>query len=87
MAQTSGAEVVVVQTYYTNLTTLHLAITRANGQTEEVIVKGAGNVKDHVAAAAYQQVLAKLVQEGYTLKSTLAENAFSAATLIFERRL
>ena len=86
MAQTGGADVVIVQTYFTGISTLHIAVTRADGQTQEAEVKDAGNVKSHVVAVALQQTLAKLVQEGYTLKSNFAFGVNQVQTLIFEKR-
>jgi hypothetical protein len=87
MAQTGGPEVVVVQLYYVGTSHLHIGITRASGQTEDIEVKASFNdVRDHAAAVAYQQAFAKLVREGYTLKSTIAQTGGALATLIFEKR-
>jgi hypothetical protein len=65
---------------------MHIAITRAGGQTQDTEVKDAMDVKAHVAAIALQQALAKLVQEGYTLKSSFSLGANQVPTLIFEKR-
>jgi predicted MFS family arabinose efflux permease len=86
LAQTGGASAIIVQTYFSGSNTLYIAVTRADGQTEETEVKDAMNVKAHVVAIAMQRVLAKLVQEGYTLKSTPNLGANQVTTLIFEKR-
>ena len=86
MAQTGGTPVIIVQTYFSGANTMHITVTRAEGQTEETEVKDAMNVKAHVVAIAMQRVLAKLVQEGYTLRSTPNLGANQVPTLIFEKR-
>jgi len=69
MAQTGGALVAIVQTYFAGADTMPVATTRADGQRREVESKDAMNSKAHVAATALQQAVTKLGQEGYTLKS------------------
>lgn len=85
MAQTSEAAVVVVQLYTTGLAVQHIAITRGTGQTEEMEFKPSAP-KEHVLAEAYQRVLAKLYQDGYSLKSTFEAYNSSTVTLVLEKR-
>lgn len=85
MAQNGGAEVVIVQVYYTGLSNGHIAVTRGEGKTEDVEFKGA-NSKQHIEAEAYQRVFAQLVREGYSLKSTIALGAGDTVTLVFEKK-
>jgi hypothetical protein len=85
-AQIGGTEVVVVQVYSTGTGTFHLAVTRANGQTEDTEVRDGFNPKDHAGAVACQRAFAKLVQEGYTLKSTFSSDLYRTTTLVFEKR-
>jgi hypothetical protein len=86
MAQVGGNEVVVVQIYQTGASTMHLAITRGDGPTVDTEVKDGYNPREHTGAMSYQRAFAKLVQEGYTLKSTFTSDIYRATTLIFEKR-
>lgn len=79
MAQTSGAAVVVVQTYYIGLGALRIAITRGEGKTEQREVKSKGN--DQVEAV--QKVIADLYQQGYSLKGTYGPGNGSQSNFIF----
>jgi hypothetical protein len=82
MAQTAGAEVIVVRVYDAG-GNVELAISRGKGQVE--MIKFSSGVRDkHLqeAAEGYQQVLAKLYQEGYSLKSTFT-TAENLSTLVF----
>lgn len=78
---------VIVQLYYTGLGTQHIAITRGEGQTEDIELKGTPpSGSDHKAAEAYQRVVEKLASEGYTLKSTFSVGTSPNVTLLFEQR-
>jgi hypothetical protein len=82
MAQTGGVDVVVVRVF-DNGSSVNLVINRGPGKSEKVFFGSGGNDK-HLAdtAEAYQQLIAKLHQEGYGLKSTFpAVNGL--ATLVF----
>ena len=86
-AQTTRPNVIVVQVYYTGMNTQHIAITRGEGQTEDIEIKGTSpNGSDHKAAEAYQRVVEKLFSEGYTLKSTFSLGTSPNVTLLFEQR-
>jgi hypothetical protein len=87
-AQTTRPNVVVVQVYYTGMSGIqHIAITRGEGQTEDIEIKGTfPNGSDHKAAEAYQRVVEKLFSEGYTLKSTFSLGTSPNVTLLFEQR-
>ncbi len=82
MAQTGGAQVVVVRVYDAG-GNVELAISRGTGPTE-LLKFSSGVTKKHLqeAAEGYQQALAKLYQEGYSLKSTFT-TAENLATLVF----
>jgi hypothetical protein len=82
MAQTGGPDVVVVRVYDAGAN-VELAISRGNGQVE--MIKFNSGVSDkHLkeAAEGYQQALAKLYQEGYSLKSTFTTSE-NLSTLVF----
>jgi hypothetical protein len=85
IAQTVRPPVVVVQLYFSGISTHHIAITRGEGQTEDIEFKDQGT-KEHGTAEAYQRALARLYQEGYTLKSTFSLGTLSTVTLVFEKR-
>jgi hypothetical protein len=82
MAQTGGPEVVVVR-LFDNGTSVNLVISRGPSKSEKVAF-GSGGRDERLTetAEAYQQLVAKLYQEGYSLKSTFtAVNGL--ATLVF----
>jgi hypothetical protein len=82
MAQTGEADVVVVRVYDAGAN-VELAISRGKGQVE--MIKFSSGVSDkHLkeAAEGYQQALAKLYQEGYSLKSTFTTSE-NLSTLVF----
>jgi hypothetical protein len=80
MAQTGGADVVLV--HFSNDTGKARAIiSRAASTTEERQVK-AGITEQ---TAFCQQAIAKLYQEGYTLKSTFSVGTSSTNTLVFTK--
>ena len=85
VAQTERPAAVVARLYYTGIGTLHVAIARGAGQTEDTIIRSSGN-NDHTLAETYQQVLARLYQEGYTLRSTVTTEHIYSVTLLFEKR-
>lgn len=68
LAQTGGPDVVVVRFYHMSTTRLHVAIVRGAAKPEEQEMKGS----DVEEAQFCQQVIAKLYQEGYTLKAAFA---------------
>jgi hypothetical protein len=84
-AQTIKPEVIVVQVYSTGIGTGHVAVTRGEDKTEDIEFK-VTSAKQHTAAETYQRVFAQLVQEGYSLKSTIAPGEGGTVTLVFEKR-
>jgi basic membrane lipoprotein Med (substrate-binding protein (PBP1-ABC) superfamily) len=82
MAQTGGSNVVVVRVHDSGVN-IELVINRGKGQSE--LIKFNSGVSDkHLqeAAEGYQQALAKLYQEGYSLKSTFTSTE-RLSTLVF----
>lgn len=79
MAQTAEAEVVVVRMQLDG-TPPYAAIARGAAKPELVR-------KDRALdeAVFYQQIIAKLYQEGYLLKSTMAAGDLHSAVLIFSK--
>ncbi len=82
MAQAGGAQVVVMQVYYTGLGAGHVMITRGPGKPE--ITDFAGRDFEQNGAAV-QAAIAKLYQEGYVLKSTFSPGAGPSSTLVFTK--
>jgi hypothetical protein len=80
MAQTGGPEVVVVQVSF-GVGAGQILISRGEGKTEAVAVKKDKN--QAFESEAYQQVIAKLYQEGYTIKSTFSDGVRNQSTLVF----
>lgn len=81
-AQAGGADVVVVRIYDGN--TGKIVIARAGGKTEEVLFNGSYSSKGLAESTSqFQQTVASLYQQGYTLKSTFSGGAGSVATLVF----
>jgi hypothetical protein len=79
MAQTAGPEVVVVQAYFP-IGTGRVVISRGPGKTEELEFKN--GFRQTAAAESYQQVIAKLYQEGYSIKTSFSSTS-GLSTLIF----
>ena len=82
MAQTGGSNVIVVRVRDSGVG-IELVINRGKGQSE--LIKFSSGVSDkHLqeAAEGYQLALAKLYQEGYSLKSTFTA-AEGLSTLVF----
>jgi hypothetical protein len=80
MAQTGGADVVVVQVSF-GVGAGQILISRGEGKTEIVTVKK--NKNEAFESEAYQQVIAKLYQEGYTIKSTFSDGVKNQCNLVF----
>jgi hypothetical protein len=81
MAQASGAEVIIVQTNIVSSSGGYITITRGTEKTERVNF-AYYNKRDPTEAVAYQQVMTKLYQEGYSIKSTFTSSASRAETVI-----
>ena len=79
MAQTGGPEVVVARFYYGGTGKLHVAIARGTANPEIQELKGS----DPEETQFCQKVIAKLYQEGYSLKSTFGPGTGYASTLVF----
>jgi hypothetical protein len=79
-AQTGGAEVALIKFYYIGLR-MHAVIVRPTGQPEEQEIKG-NNVEE---AQFCQKIIAKLCQEGYVLKTSLALGTASSSTVILTK--
>jgi hypothetical protein len=80
MAQTAGPDVVVVQAYFP-VGTGRVVISRGPGKTEELEFKN--GFRQSAAAESYQQVIAKLYQEGYSIKASFGSGTTILSTLIF----
>lgn len=81
-AQTGGSNVVVVRVH-DNGVSIELLISRGKGNSELIKFSSGRSSKNlQEAAEGYQQTLAKLYQEGYSLKSTFT-SAESLSTLVF----
>jgi hypothetical protein len=82
MAQTGEPQVIIVRVYDAG-GNVELAVSRGNGKPELLKFDAGIRDKDLLAAAeGYQQALAKLYQEGYTLKSTFTTSE-RLSTLVF----
>ena len=77
-AQAGGTDIVLVRFYHVNTVRLHVTIARGTAKPEELDIKG----NDAEEAQFCRQVIAKLYQEGYTLKSTFA-TAIAPSNLLF----
>jgi hypothetical protein len=81
MAQTGGADVVVMQAHF-GASAGYIIISRGPGKTEKQEFK---TKNEGAEAEAYQQVIAKLYQEGYTIKSAVSPGISSTSTLVFTK--
>ncbi|TVT39620.1 hypothetical protein FNT36_18435 [Hymenobacter setariae] len=85
MAQTGGPDVIVMSVRMGGLGKTRVVLAYSGGKTEEKMIKNASNsdkAQDE-AAAAYQEIIAGLYQQGYSLKSTFVEFQGSVSTLVF----
>jgi hypothetical protein len=73
-AQVSDAEIIIVQTTLISRGEGYITITRGTEKAEQVGFT-TNSKKDPEEAVAYQQVMTKLYQEGYTLKSTFTTSS------------
>jgi hypothetical protein len=84
-AQTTTPEVIVVQTYYTGTNKIEVVVA-SGGEKLEASSFNCFEKKDDrqgAGAAGYQQVFAKLYQQGYALKSTFSPGNGAVSTLVF----
>jgi hypothetical protein len=81
LAQTGGADVVVVRFSYEGTARVHAFITRGAGKTEVQQLKGSTSEENEFC----QQVIAKLYQEGYSLKSTFSAGGVPPNNLVFTK--
>jgi hypothetical protein len=82
MAQT-GPDVVVVKVFE-GVVSMRIAVTHGQGKTEIIESDGGGGKKDIVASAeTLQKLIAGLLQQGYTLKSTFGGVQGNMSTLVF----
>jgi len=79
LAQATGADVVLVRSYHVGTPKLYSTIVRGAAKPEEQQMKGSDAEEIQVC----QQVIAKLYQEGYTLKSTFSTGRDGADNLLF----
>lgn len=79
MAQTGGADVVVVHFYHNGTPRLYAAVARNGAKAEVQDMKGDGAEETEFC----QRIIAKLYQEGYTLKSTFGGSGSMTGTLVF----
>jgi hypothetical protein len=83
MAQTGGADVVVVRVADGTIGS-KMVIVRGPGKNEQVDLFDGTNTKGLVTSGeAIQQVIVKLYQEGYVLKSTFSGHQALVSTLVF----
>jgi hypothetical protein len=83
MAQTSGPDIVVVRVI-DGIAASQMVIVRGLGKNERIDLADGSNNKGLVSSGeAIQQAIAKLYQEGYSLRSTFGGHQGSASTLIF----
>ena len=83
MAQTGGADVVIVKTFEVSGVT-RIAISHGEGKTEIVEAPGGGSKKDLTdSSEALHKVITGLYRQGYALKNTFGGNQGSGSTLIF----
>jgi hypothetical protein len=80
MAQTGGAQVVVVQVSFW-ASAGQILISRGEDKTEVISVKKDKN--QGFATEACQKVIAKLYQEGYAIKSTFSDGVSNESILVF----
>jgi hypothetical protein len=80
MAQTSKLAIVVARLYDSGAS-VQLVITYGPGKTGKLVFKSGGS--EARLTEAYQQMIAKLYQQGYTLKSTFSNGNSGIGTLIF----
>lgn len=80
----AGDPDVVVVRVLDNGGNVRLFISRPDGKSEKVEFNGGFNEKGlSDSGQGYQKVIAKLYQEGYTLKSSFSTNTGVFATLVF----
>jgi hypothetical protein len=83
MAQTGGLDVVVVKVFE-GIVSMRIAVTHGQGKTELIESDGGGGKKDIVTSAeTLQKLIAGLLQQGYTLKSTFGGSQGMMSTLVF----
>jgi hypothetical protein len=80
-SQVTEKEVIIVQATATGGGDGFIAITRGAGKVENVSFK-TFNKKFPEESVAYQQVITKLYQEGYSLKSTFSTSS-NSVTMVF----
>lgn len=84
LAQTGGADVVVVQLKESVTGTMRVVIAYPGGKMEEQEFKaGYTDKAQNEAATEYQKLITKLYQQGYTLKSTFGPGHSLLQTLVF----
>jgi hypothetical protein len=75
MAQTGGPDVVVMTVKALGVNKVRVVLAYNGGKTEEQIVKnivGNDQAQDE-ATSEYQRIIAKLYQQGYSIKSTFSQ--------------
>jgi hypothetical protein len=83
MAQTGGADVVVVKVFE-SIGTMRIAVSHGQGKTEVIDAEGGGDKKKIVdSAETLQKLIAGLLQQGYSLKSTFGGTQGMMSTLVF----
>ena len=79
--QGGGADVVVVRFYYSAYGGLNAVIARGAAPPETLKMKG----REPEEAQFYQQVIARLYQDGYVLKTTFSFGAYNQSNLVFTK--
>jgi hypothetical protein len=85
LAQTDGADVVVIVQTYPIAGGTRVLVSRSAGNTEQIDFKSGGKNQAQ-EAEGYQQLFAKLYQEGYSLTSTFSPGSMAASTLVFTKK-
>lgn len=85
MAQTGGADVVVMSVRTVGAGRVRVVIAYADGKTQEQFIEtmGESDKQQDRGTSDYQRVLTTLYQQGYSLKSTFSQDAGRFTTLIF----
>jgi hypothetical protein len=87
MAQTGGADVVVMTVKALGVNRVRVVLAYNGGKTEAQIVKNIATTDEaqDEATSEYQRIIAKLYQQGYSLKSTFSQGYGDrdTSTLIF----
>jgi len=85
MAQTSGADVVVMTIKSVALGKTRVVLGYSGGKTEEQILKNVlvSDKGQDEGTSQYQAIIARLYQQGYSLKSTFSQDEGRFTSVVF----